>query len=257
MKKQLDIFLTALMFLTRIPVPARIHHDSVLMQQSARYFSWIGILVGGISALTFVLAIAFLSPAISVFVSMLCSILVTGAFHEDGFADVCDAFGGGWTREKILLIMKDSRLGTYGVIGLMGMLSAKFLVLYELSSHFTPMAIGVMIIGAHAISRFTAVTLIQQYEYVTELSSKSGPVTSKRLNNSSLIIAAAGGVLPMLFMSPLYLFSLLPVIIVRLQGGKYFHKWIGGYTGDCLGALQQMTEIAFFIGILITWKSTW
>src|SRR5215211_1296365 len=157
MRKQLDIFLTALMFFTRLPVPERINHGAALLQKSARYFPWIGLVVGSIAGVVYLVSINIFSPSISVFFSMLASILTTGAFHEDGFADVCDAFGGGWTKEKILLIMKDSRLGTYGVIGLINMLGFKFLLLVELSVALPQWDFFFIIISAHSISRFAAV----------------------------------------------------------------------------------------------------
>ena len=131
MRYQLKLFFTALMFLTRIPVPRSIDHNSDMLQKSARYFSWVGMVVGGIAAIVWYACIHVLSPSLSIAFSMLASILATGAFHEDGFADCCDAFGGGWTKEKILTIMKDSRLGTYGVTGLIGILGFKFLLLTE------------------------------------------------------------------------------------------------------------------------------
>ena len=102
------------------------------------YFPLIGWIVGGFSALIF-WASSFLFPvSISIIFSMIASILVTGAFHEDGFADVCDGFGGGWTKEKILEIMKDSRVGSYGVIGMILMLGTKFAVLYQMNPHINP-----------------------------------------------------------------------------------------------------------------------
>ncbi len=101
---QIQVFLTAVMFFTRIPVPKNIDHSRYMLQRSARYFSWVGILVGAIGAVIFFLAAKIFSPALSIAFSMLATILTTGAFHEDGFADCCDAFGGGWTKEKILMM---------------------------------------------------------------------------------------------------------------------------------------------------------
>src|SRR5882724_4395211 len=125
------------MFLTRIRVPATIDHRPEYLQKSPRYFPLIGWIVGGISILVFLAFNKFFSENIALLASMIAGILTTGAFHEDGFADTCDGFGGGWTKEKILLIMKDSRLGTYGVIGLISILASKYLLLKELPQ-FTP-----------------------------------------------------------------------------------------------------------------------
>ena len=117
------------MFLTRIRVPKNIDHSPEYLQQAPRYFPVVGWIVGALSALVFLIFSRYISTDIGILAAMITGILVTGAFHEDGFADVCDGFGGGWTREKILLIMKDSRIGAYGAIGLIAILGSKFLLL--------------------------------------------------------------------------------------------------------------------------------
>jgi len=256
MKKQLHYFFTALMFLTRLPVPKITNHSSDMLQKSARYFSWVGLLVGGINALSFWLLQYLFSPALSIALMMVISILTTGAFHEDGFADVCDAFGGGWTKEKILLIMKDSRLGTYGVAGLISILSVKFLALSELLSNEIPVSTFVLvIIAAHSISRLSAVSVMQQYSYVADTdTSKSKPLADRKLTSLELVVAIIGAALPLCFLHYHFLLALLPVLVIRWYLGRYFYKWIGGYTGDCLGATQQLSELFFYLGCLLVWK---
>ena len=113
MKKEVQIFLTAVMFYTRIPVPSWVNHDADYLNKATKYFPLIGWIVGIIAVLVFVGANYLFNPSIAIIISMAASVLLTGAFHEDGFADVCDGFGGGWTKEKILMIMKDSRVGAY------------------------------------------------------------------------------------------------------------------------------------------------
>lgn len=254
MKKQLDLFFTALMFLTRLPVPRNIHHGSDMLQQSARYFPLVGWVVGGISVLVYWLAGYAFSPVISLLLMMIAGILSTGAFHEDGFADVCDAFGGGWTKEKILLIMKDSRLGTYGVIGLLAVLSMKFALLQALTVLPLPTFL-LMTVAAHSSSRFSAVTVMQQYKYVTDTDqSKSKPVASRRLTATEMLIAFVTGLLPLCWLPWHFWLALLPVALARIWLGRYFYKWIGGYTGDCLGATQQVSEIVFYLSCLLIWK---
>jgi len=266
MKKEWKIFLTAVMFLTRIRVPSSIDHRPEYLQQSPRYFPLIGWIVGGISALTFLVFNKLFSENIGLLASIIAGILTTGAFHEDGFADTCDGFGGGWTKEKILLIMKDSRLGTFGVIGLVSILAAKFTILKELPK-FTPVSIHNtlniflnyrffigMVLTGHSLSRFMGVTMLQQYEYVTpDDTGKSKPVTTARLSLSSLLVAALFALLPMVLLPPVFLFAIVPVFIARSMLGAYFKKWIGGYTGDCLGAIQQVSEIVFYLSCSIIW----
>jgi len=254
------------MFMTRIRVPSTMDHRPEYLQQSPRYFPLIGWIVGGLSLLTFLAVSKFFSENIALLASMIAGILTTGAFHEDGFADVCDGFGGGWTKEKILVIMKDSRLGTFGVIGLIAMLSAKFMLLRELPK-FTPPAIGAtmnplvnyrifigIVLTAHALSRYAAMTMIQQYDYVSDSdTSKSKPAVSQRLSPGSLLVATLFALLPLVLLPPAFLLTLVPVAIARYFLGAYFHKWIGGYTGDCAGAMQQVTEIVFYLSCIIIW----
>ena len=103
MKKELRIIFTAIMFYTRIPCPKWVGHDADNLGRATRYFPFIGWIVGLVSWLIFIIGQYFFSPEISMLLSIAGGVLVTGAFHEDGFADVCDGFGRGWTKEKILL----------------------------------------------------------------------------------------------------------------------------------------------------------
>jgi len=252
---QITIFLTAVMFFTRLPVPKNIDHSTELLQKSARYFSWVGLLVGSLGALVYWLLAFYLSTNLCIFSSILTTILITGAFHEDGFADVCDAFGGGWTKEKILLIMKDSRLGTYGVTGLLLMLGGKFLLLSELTVQVSTNTICLLIITAHSVSRLFAVSIMQQYNYVADIdASKSKPLANRKLYYYEIIIAIIGAFLPFLWLDTLFLWAIMPAILIRMYLGYYFYKWIGGYTGDCLGATQQVTEVILYLSFLLLWK---
>lgn len=188
---------------------------------------------------------------------MIASIWITGAFHEDGFADVCDGFGGGWTKEKILKIMKDSQVGAYGAIGIFLMLSLKFLLLYrllEIPDQGLIFMLGVIFSG-HGLSRFVAATFIYTHEYSRDdATSKVKPV-GKKISIGELIVAAFFGLIPLLIFQNYLVFALIiPVLIVKWALGKYYQKWIDGYTGDCLGATQQLTEVMFYLSLLLLWK---
>jgi len=244
MKRQIDLFLTAVMFYTRIPVPRSLTYSPERLNRSTRYFPLIGWLVGGIGAIVFY-GLNFLFPVpLTVFLSMMATVLVTGAFHEDGFADFCDGFGGGYTREKIFSIMKDSRIGTYGTVGLLGMLGTKFLALQSLPSLLIP---GILV-AAHAFSRLMPVMIIftSYYSRDDELS-KTKPI-GKRGKSSDLFIAIVTALLPMLFFSWKLMALVLPLsLLITFGFKKYTERKIGGYTGDCLGALQQITEVLFYL----------
>lgn len=251
MKKEIDIFLTALMFFTRIPCPKRIGHDPEYLRQSSKYFPLVGIVVGAIGALIFYLSLFAFSKNISILLSMAATIYTTGAFHEDGFADVCDGFGGGWTKEKILLIMKDSRLGTYGVIGLILLLGLKFSALLQIPSSLIPL----VLISGHAASRFIATTLIYTHPYVRDADDSKAKPAAKTISFGMLSIAGLFGISPMLFFQqPLILLVLLPMYTGKLFLGHKFKKWIGGQTGDCAGAVQQLAEVIFYISLIVLWR---
>lgn len=264
LKREWNVLRSAVMFLTRIPVGSDLPHDPVLLQQAPRYFPLVGWIVGALSAVVFLAINKWLSADLAILGSMITSIWITGAFHEDGFADVCDGFGGGWTKEKILAIMKDSRLGTYGVIGLVSILALKFMLLSRLPQ-FVPGPVRnpifdyryllALIITAHASSRLMPVLIIRFFEYASDPdTSKAKPMASQKPDTGSLIVTMILGVLPFALLPPVFLLALIPMAIAAYRLALYFRKWIGGYTGDCLGAVQQVSEIVFYLAALIIWQ---
>ncbi len=268
MKKELHIFFTALLFYTRIPCPKNINHHPDYLNKASRYFPVIGWIVGGISFLIYFLSTFVFSNEIAIVLSMIASILITGAFHEDGFADVCDGFGGGWTKEKILLIMKDSAIGAYGAIGLVLLFLLKFQSLVQLTNStqmldfgfgYWNLNIGILLIfiSAHALSRLAAISIVFTHEYSREdATSKSKPI-AQNFTWREVVGSFFFGLLPLLILSFFYwqmLFVVIPVFLFRFFLARYFQKWIGGYTGDCLGATQQVCEVVFYLSSIVLWK---
>lgn len=248
-------FWTAVMFFTRIPVPFLLPYSSEIMNQSQKYYTWVGLLIGIINAFVFGACTFIFSVEISIIISMIFSVLLTGAFHEDGFTDVCDSFGGGYGKEKIMTIMKDSRIGAYGVIGITLLLTLKFLALSEIARFDIVTACFVIVTG-HTVSRFISSTMIYTHQYVTDIDvSKSKPIATKALPIFSLFVGFIAVILPF------YIFQewkYLPIIAFAYSGkvylGWYFNKHIGGYTGDCLGSVQQVTEVLWYLGGIVIWK---
>jgi len=260
LKRQVQIFLTAVMFYTRIPCPAWVDHSEEYLNKATVYFPVMGWIVGGFSGLVYYAALCAFTPEIALLLSMISGIGVTGAFHEDGFADVCDGFGGGWTQLKILEIMKDSRVGAYGAIGLMLILLLKFLLLRAILPPL-PVATGIgLLITVHALSRFTALTLIYTHSYAKENEDSKAKPVAKKLPLADVGAAAFFALLPLVlltfFTQTIYYFLLvIPLGLVKWYLGSYFQKWIGGYTGDCLGATQQVAEIVSYLFFASTvWK---
>jgi len=250
-KNEYRIFLTAVMFYTRIRVPARLEYKPEYLNKATRYFPVIGWITGTTAGAVFLAANYIFPLQVSVCLSMAATILLTGAFHEDGFADFCDGFGGGWTREKILEIMKDSRIGTYGAIVLILILLMKFFLIAGMPVEKIPF----VLIFAHTLSRFVAGSFVYTHQYArADETSKIKPI-AKGMSGASIIVAGILGLAPAFLPGNLLLLlSAIPLLIGRVFLGRFFTKWLGGYTGDCLGAVQQISEIIIYLSCFVIWK---
>lgn len=262
MKKEVQILLTAFLFYTRINIARFVNYEEENLSKCTKYLPLVGWLVGGLSALMYVLCNLALSPAVAVILSILISVLITGAFHEDGLADSCDGFGGGWTKDRILTIMKDSRIGTYGTVSLIILFGLKIALLIDAYVLLNDSIVIILFtMSAHAVSRYVASIFIYTHSYTRDnVTSKVKPVAE----NSNVLMLIVGGILafiPFLLLGYLttnyfLLLAIIPMYVTKIFLGKFFKKWIDGYTGDTLGATQQITEIVFYVSILILWKFT-
>ncbi|MDD3352452.1 adenosylcobinamide-GDP ribazoletransferase [Zoogloea sp.] len=254
--RQLELFFIALGFFTRLPVPGWVVFRPEKLGQAARFLPLVGWIIGLAGALTYGLVVQVLPVEIAIVLSMALTIRLTGAFHEDGWADTCDGLGGGWTREQVLAIMKDSRIGSYGTIGLVLLLLAKYLALSSLASQEDYPVIAALLV-AHPLSRLAAVAVMALLDYArSDDSSKSAPV-ARRPTALELGVATLAGVLPLLLLSALEaLGALLAVAIVVIWSRRTYARRLGGYTGDCLGATQQLAELGIYLGVLAAWSFT-
>lgn len=244
-RSELETFLGAIRFFTRLPVPGTIGQDSVALERAMRYFPAIGLIVGALAGLAFAVTSFFWPKTLAVLAAMGTAILVTGALHEDGWSDMVDGFGGGWDREKILAIMRDSCIGSFGAVALAMMLLVRFFALIEIDMLLVPVAL----IAGHAISRLCSTIVLRALDYARP-EGKAKPF-SNQLSKSDLVFATVTAILPVLLLPPsqfvagLFLAALATAWLTRL-----FKRRIGGYTGDCLGAVQQLSEVAFYCGLL-------
>jgi len=260
----IKLFFTALMFYTRLPVPKGIDHSADALNRATIFFPLIGWIVGITGVGVYWLGTVLFPPTyLPVLFSMIATIWITGAFHEDGFADVCDGFGGGWTKAQILTIMKDSRLGTYGTIGLGLLLAVKFFALQSLLSvEAFGWAVALKYVSAHSVSRFIAATIIPALPYAREddEAAKAKPV-AEGISTSQIAIAGVFGIGPLVALWALtglwiYLTFLIPLLLLRWRLMSFFRRWIGGYTGDCLGATQQLSEVIMYLSyVSLLWIS--
>lgn len=253
--RELRRVLIATGYFTRVPIPAWVGWTEFELNRSARYFPLVGAGVGGIAAMALWGASLALPAALAVVISMAASLLLTGAFHEDGLADAADGFGGGYEPQRVLAIMQDSRIGSFGAAALILAMLAKFAALLSLLGTSLLSAATALVI-AHAASRACALGVMATLPYVRmEGASKSKPVAE------SIGIAewGAGFVLGLI---PLALavaldgvaissagLALAATLLVPVLAVRYFRRRIGGYTGDCLGATQQLSELAIYIAL--------
>ena len=250
LRPELEYLFSGIAFYTRLAIPARLSSSPNHLNKSRKYLPRIGLLVGAIGALTYSLSMLVLPEPISVLLSMIATVFITGAFHEDGFADSCDGFGGGWKKEQILRIMKDSCIGTYGAIGLLLSLGLKYQLLLALHQ-VSPDVVVLALLAGHAVSRLMASVVMQCSVYVADLEkSKSSSVTSIRLSALEMLYSVIPVVILWLLVPASWLGALVSVLVVSLLLSHYFKKKIGGYTGDCLGAVQQVSELTFYLSVV-------
>jgi adenosylcobinamide-GDP ribazoletransferase len=254
---QLHSLLTAVMFLTRLPTPRWLQYHPELLARSTTYFPVVGLLVGLSGGTVFAVVSRGWSPAIAAVCATAATVWLTGAFHEDALADSFDGFGGGWDRDQVLAIMKDSRVGSYGVVGLGLVLAGKLGALATLGSTGGASGVACALVAGHTLGRWSSLPLIRRYPYVRETGAKSRPfaasVTTARL--------AAGTALAGLIAVP----ALLPfgmrgaaavaaAVATTALGGRYFRRRVGGITGDCLGAANQLVELAVYLVLAFRWS---
>ena len=259
MKKEFQILLTALMFYTRLNVARWVKHDQSNLQNSTKYLPFVGWLVGACAALAYLGTIQLLPFHVAVILSLLVSVLITGAFHEDGLADVCDGFGGGWDKVKIMSIMKDSSIGTYGAIGLIILFSLKIGLLLDIYSKLPSLSILLVTMTGHTLSRFIATTFLFTHQYARTSPDSKAKDLILATKKSILLVGGVFGLLPLFALSYclhnyLVLLLIFPCYLIKYLLGRYFVKWVDGYTGDCLGATQQITEIIFYLSFTGLWK---
>lgn len=245
MQQQLNLFFLALGFFSRIPMPIWVEYSPEKLNHSSRYLTLVGWLLGALVAAVFFGAQQLFSETISLWLAMGFSLLLTGAFHEDGLADTADGFGGAFAREKKLQIMKDSRIGTYGASALLMALLGKYLLLIENSD------IIIALLIAYPLSRTTAVSLIADMQYVSDDDTSKSKPLANQLRRSDLIILLLTA-LPAFLLLPLSNTAILiaALLLLRTLAKLYLTKQIGGYTGDTLGAVQQVSELTIY-GVLL------
>ncbi len=273
--------LLAWQFLTRVPLPAalaaRIDAEVIeaaraadagaggtsgLPAVSVRYFATVGLVIGAFAALVWSLAALIWPAAVAIVIAVGATVWLTGAFHEDGLADTCDALIGHVSRARAFAIMRDSRIGTYGACGLWVVLTGRVVLLSALPASLVPWA---FIIGQGA-SRAAAMTMMYRLPYVADPESSKLVSRMAPCRASDIAIGwVSVGLVVMLSVIvtrfadsgvsgstafAAWLLALLAVGLGLWGLSRWFLARLGGYSGDCLGATQQVTELLCLAGLL-------
>jgi len=257
-------YLLAVQFFTRLPITGALAQwvgfSPAMLRASAAHFPGVGWLVGLAACVVFAgLSMALpdtattrLAAAVGCIVA---TVWLTGAFHEDGLADLADGLGGSAERERALEIMKDSRLGSYGTLALLLALGLKAALLSVLAG-VTPTAVLAALLAAHVTSRFWPLLLIRSLPYVgDEGGSKSKPL-AERIDNLALAAAAGWCVVPLAIVAfvqgPRFLLAgLVASALACAAMFRLLRRRLQGFTGDALGATQQVCELAFYLGAAV------
>ena len=270
-------YLLAVQFFTRIPITGRladwVGFSAEGLRRSAGHFPGVGVLVGAVAAAVFVLLQAALpdsssAPLVAAVLSTVVTVLLTGGFHEDGLADVADGLGGSYNRERALDIMKDSRVGAFGAMALVLALLAKVALLALLGSvelvtaeGDSPAMAGLYVAAAlfagHVVSRTLPLLLIRWLPHVGDTATSKSKPLADQISGASLLIAFSWcfGALALasLALDAINLIVACGLSIVALLWMlRLFKRRLQGFTGDCLGATQQVCEIAFYLGLAVS-----
>ena len=237
--------LVAFQFLTRLPIP-RIAFEADSLSRATKFFPLVGLVVGfGAVLLHKVLMFHLPRPLVAVVV-LIYFVLITGCLHEDGLADATDAFCGGWTKDQILSILKDSRIGSFGAAALALSLLTRYLLIVSLPmEHF-----AAYVISSHVLCRWSSLPLSYFVPPAREQDGQGARI-AKLTSSASLVlgslftIAVVAVALRWAAVAPV----VVAILAVVFSGWLYARK-IGGVTGDCFGATNQLTEIAvYFCGV--------
>ena len=257
-------YLLAVQFFTRIPVSGKladwVGYSPAMLRASAAHFPGVGWLVAAVAlgvyaGIAALLGAQTFTPLAAAVLSTIATVMVTGGFHEDGLADVADGMGGGYQRERVLEIMKDSRVGAFGAMALVLAFAAKFALLAQLGSWGLAVVLWAML-GGHVLSRFWPLLAVRSLPHVGDTATSKSKPLADQISLGALLTALIWCVPPFVLCSKALGWRAIAVATLCSAIGACWMWWrfkqrLQGFTGDCLGAIQQVSEIAFYLGIAI------
>lgn len=272
-------YLLCIQFFTRIPITgalaAWVGYSPAMLRASAGHFPGVGVLVGGLVA-AFTAALLMLLPAtgsaplVAAALGTVLSVLLTGAFHEDGLADVADGLGGSYDRNRSLEIMKDSRVGAFGAIAVVLALLTKVVLLGLLGDVSAPLLVLALFV-AHVVSRTWPLLTIRLLTHVGDAAGSKSKPLADQISLAALMTGfmwclaaivltvyaqAATDFVSLDVSGADLLQALANALVASLLAWLWMTRWLarrlGGFTGDCLGAIQQVCELAFYLGLALS-----
>lgn len=239
--------LAALLFFTRLPLWRLVHVDSKHFCHVIHYWPIVGWLTASVMALTLWISAQIFPYLVAIILAVAARMWLTGALHEDGLADFFDGFGGSHSRVRILAIMKDSHIGTYGVLALSLYLLIMVCSLYEM-----PFKIAIVtILCADPFSKLAVSFITQILPYArTEQDSKAKVVYSSYPWAKKVVFVALVLIPALWMLAPSLWFAFVATILMLVALISWIKKRLGGYTGDCCGALFLLCELTFILSVL-------
>jgi adenosylcobinamide-GDP ribazoletransferase len=244
-RRPVDDLATAVVFLTRIPVPWHIPDLDARLPRATPWFPVVGLLVGLVGAAVWWLVDAYCGRVIAAIAAVAATALLTGAFHEDGLADTFDGLGGSPDRERALAIMKDSRIGTYGALVLLLVLLGRIVALAELHV-LAPAAL----IGAHVLARWSSLPLIRALPYARTDGGTGKPFAGGVTETGLVVATTVTALLTLALWGLGAVVVWIAVVAVSLLLAAWFRRRLGGITGDTLGAVNQFTELVALLALV-------
>lgn len=260
LQHELRLFLIALQFLTRVPVPAWVGYQPDWLESSVRHHPVVGALIGGAAALVAFACASLWPPLVAATLAVIAGAWLTAAFHEDGLADTFDALLGSAPRDRALVIMRDSRIGSYGAVVLIGAMVLRIALVSELLTIGAAAACWALV-ASHSAGRAGSVVLMRMLPYARELPESEVKPLARQVRAGDALLAGAAGVAVLgfgLFHSGLpnqwtrSIAALLGLAVLFAAMRAWLWRRLGGYTGDTLGATEQLGEIV----VLLAWAGS-
>ena len=239
--------LASFSFFTRLPFWRLADIPAQCYARVVEFWPAVGWLTGGVTALVLLLLLKILPIPVAVIGAYVCRLILTGALHEDGLADFIDGMGGGRSRDRILEIMKDSHIGSYGVIGLICYYGILICCVASLPVSLMP----VIVFAADPWGKFCGELIVKALPYARNKENAKNKTVYLQISTSILLLGAVVAGLPGLLLPYLFWLSLIPPLLTSLSLVIWMKKRIGGYTGDCCGAVFLCCELAYILSATI------